>query len=61
VTQYIRGQLYIYLDFLLQNNKYQADEVDAINDFVYTVLRFIIGWFRRAKKLIPLVRSFIID
>jgi hypothetical protein len=54
VTQYIRGQLYIYLDFLLQNNKYQADEVDAINDFVYTVLRFIIGWFRRAKKLIPL-------
>jgi len=57
VTQYFRGQLYIYLDFLLQNNKYQPEEVLAINDFVQTVLRFITGWFRRAKKLIPLVRN----
>jgi len=39
---------------LLQNNKYQPEEVVAINDFVQTVLRFITGWFRRAKKLIPL-------
>lgn len=34
VTQYFRGQLYIYLDFLLQNNKYQPEEVLAINEFV---------------------------
>lgn len=58
-TQYLRGQLYIYLDFLLQNNKYQPEEADAINDFVYTVLRFVIAWFRRAKKLIPLVSKLI--
>ena len=40
-TQYFRGRLYVYVDHLLQNGKYQPEEVDAINDFIVQVLRLI--------------------
>ena len=41
-TQYLRGTLYIYVDFLLQNGQYSDESIDAINDFLYQVLRLII-------------------
>lgn len=56
-TQYFRGTLYTYVDFLMQNGKYTPEEADAVNDFLYTVLRLIVAWFKRAAKLIPLVSA----
>lgn len=54
-TQYLRGQLYIYVDFLLQGGSYTSEQVDAINDFLYNVLRLIVTWLKKIPKLIPLV------
>lgn len=53
-TQYLRGRLYIFVDFLLQNGKFTAEEADAVNDFIVQVLRLITAWFNKAQKLIPL-------
>ena len=33
-TQYFRGRLYVFVDFLLQNGKFSEEEADAVNDFI---------------------------
>jgi len=55
-TQYFRGQLYIYVDFLLQGGIQTSENADAINDFIYNVLRLIVTWIKKLPRLIPLVR-----
>jgi hypothetical protein len=47
-TQYLRGRLYVFVDFLLQNGKFNDEEPDAVNDFITQVLRLITAWFRKA-------------
>ena len=47
-TQYLRGRLYIFVDFLLQNGKFSSEEADAANDFIVQVLRLITAWFKKA-------------
>ena len=56
-TKYFRGQLYIYVDFLLGSNSYGNDQLDAANDFIYAVLRLITTWLKKVVRLMPLVRS----
>ena len=56
-TQYLRGRLYIFVDFLLQNGKFTSEEADAVNDFIVQVLRLITAWFKKAQKLIALVSN----
>jgi hypothetical protein len=55
-TQYFRGQLYIYVDFLLGSNNYDNDQLDAVNDFLYAILRLIVTWLKKVLHLMPLVR-----
>lgn len=55
-TQYFRGKLFIYVDFLLGSNNYTEEQIDAVNDFLYTVIRLIVHWLKKVPKLIPLVR-----
>ena len=40
-TQYFRGKLFIYVDFLLGSNHYNNDQIDAVNDFMNAILRLI--------------------
>lgn len=54
-TQYLRGHLYIYVDFLMQNGQYLNERADAVNDYIYHVLRLIVIWLKKIPKLIPLV------
>lgn len=54
-TQYFRGQLFIYVDMLLGSGDYDDEQVDAINDFLYTVLRLIVTWLKKVPKLMHLV------
>ena len=44
LTQLIRGRIFIYVDFLLGTNNYTDEQVDAINDFLYCILRMIVAW-----------------
>ncbi|CDW78729.1 UNKNOWN [Stylonychia lemnae] len=53
-TQYLRGDLYIYVDFLLQHSPYTDEEIDAINDFMYCVIRLIVTWLKKLPKLLHL-------
>lgn len=57
-TQYLRGSLYVYVDFLLGSTFASEEEVDSVNDFLYTVLKFIGQWLKKVLVLMPLV-SFI--
>lgn len=54
-TQYFRGQLFIYVDTILGSGDYDDEQVDAINDFLYTVLRLIVTWMKKVPKLMHLV------
>jgi hypothetical protein len=47
-TQYLRGRLYVFVDFVLQNGKFSEEEADAVNDFITQVLRLITAWFKKA-------------
>ncbi len=54
-TQYLRGRLYVYVDSLLGIFTYNEEQIDAVNDFLYTVLRLIVVYLKKFPKLIPLV------
>ena len=58
-TQYFRGSLFIYVDFLMGSNFYTDEQIDAANDFLYTVMRLIVTWLKKLPKLMPLVIFFI--
>ena len=55
-SQYFRGSFYIYVDFLLGSNTYTEEQIDAVNDFLYSVLRLIHTWLKKVVKLLPLVK-----
>ncbi len=46
-TQYLRGKLYIYVDFLLGGPIFKNEVIDAVNDFLYTVLRMIVAYLKK--------------
>ena len=54
-TQYLRGRLYVYTDFLLGYSSYIEDQVDAVNNFLYSVLKLIVTYFKKVPKLMHLV------
>jgi hypothetical protein len=55
-TQYLRGKLYIYVDFLLGSPQYNNEEqLEAVLEFMYSVLRLIVTWIKKLPSLMPLV------
>jgi hypothetical protein len=52
----LRGTLYVYVDFLLGGGPYTEEQTDAINAFLYLVLRLIVTWLKKLPKLVGLVK-----
>jgi len=53
VNQYIRGELFIFQDFLCHTN-IPEEHQPAIVEFLYEILNFCNAWLKKAKTLIPL-------
>mmetsp|Transcript_9589 Transcript_9589/g.9224 ORF Transcript_9589/g.9224 Transcript_9589/m.9224 type:complete len:87 (+) Transcript_9589:372-632(+) len=53
-TQTIRGNFYIYVDFLMGTPILKEEEIDAVNDYLYTVLRLIVAYLKKVPKLLHL-------
>lgn len=51
-TQYLRGCLFQACDFLLSANVYTEQEVLQVNEFFYQVIRLIVAWLKKVRKLI---------
>lgn len=47
VTQYFRGKLFIYVDFLFGGNEYHPAEIDEVIDFLKCVLLCIVVYLRK--------------
>ena len=52
VTQYLRGGLFVMVDFLLGANTYTEEELVEVNDFYKTVLRLIVAWLKKVPTLL---------
>ena len=46
-TQYFRGKLFVYVDFLFGSNEYSAEQIPEVIDFLKCVLRCIVAYLRR--------------
>ena len=52
ITQYLRGELYVYIDFLLGESIEEIDEnVMVIYDFLKEVINLIVLWLKMIPKL----------
>jgi hypothetical protein len=51
VTQYFRGHLIIYTDFLLGNNNYNAEDQAEINKFFKLVMRAIVTYLKKLRSM----------
>jgi len=56
VTQYIRGRLYILVDFVLGSNSYDEEQIVVINEFLKAYIDFAIAYIKKIPELIPKVR-----
>ena len=52
ITQYLRGILFIQVDFLLGSNVYTEEEKDEVMKFFKTVIRCCIAWLKKAPSLL---------
>jgi hypothetical protein len=52
VTQYLRGGLFVMVDFLLGANTYTEEELVEVTDFFKTVLRLIVAWLNKVPTLL---------
>ena len=52
LTQYLRGELFIAVDFLLSANTYSEDEIAEVCHFLKTVIRLIVHWLKKAPELL---------
>jgi hypothetical protein len=53
ITQYLRGKLFVFVDFLLSNNTitYSETDIDEINELIKAVLRLIVAWLKKVTTL----------
>ena len=51
LTQYLRGRLYVYVDFLMANLYDDPQVLPAVVDFLKRVLKLIAAWLRRFPGL----------
>ena len=40
----------------MQGNNYAEEEIEAVNLFLYNVLKLIVEWLKKFHELMPLVR-----
>lgn len=47
-TQYLRGRLFVYTDFLMSANgvAYSEEATEEIDDYLRSVLRLVVAWLR---------------
>lgn len=47
-TQYLRGRLFVYTDFLMSANtaSYSEEDTEEIDDYLRSVLRLVVAWLR---------------
>jgi hypothetical protein len=51
VTQYFRGSLFIFTDFLLGNNSYTPAEQEDINKFFKLVMKMIVTYLNKLRSM----------
>lgn len=49
VTQYYRGELYTFVDYLFDRGAYDTDELDEVIDFLKCVMRAIVVFLKKLK------------
>jgi len=50
-TQYIRGELFVYVDFLLGNSFTELEVLAEVENFIKSVLRLIVVWLKKLPTL----------
>lgn len=56
-TQYFRGKLYMYVDFLLSADYPEEVEqatLDAVIDFLNLVIKLVVQWMKKITTMGPL-------
>ena len=53
-TQYLRGTLFVYTDFLLSTytRPYTEEELVEVNDYMRAVIRLVVAWLRKTKEIV---------
>ena len=61
VSQYLRGEFFIAVDFVMTSNTYSDEVVVKVNDFIKGAIRLIVAWLRKAggllQKCLPVARQ----
>jgi len=58
ITQYLRGELFVFADFLLGgSHTITEDQVVEIEEFFKTFIRFTVVWLQTATDLSPKVSA----
>jgi hypothetical protein len=53
-TQYLRGRLFVYTDFLLSahTGSSSEEEPEELDEYLRDVVRLVVAWLRRATELV---------
>jgi len=53
-TQYLRGGLFVYCDFLLSGttSAYSEEETEAIDEYLRSVVRLVVAWLLKAATML---------
>jgi len=51
-TQYLRGEFFIAVDFVMTSNTYTEEVVVKVNEFIKAAIRLIVAWLRKAGSLL---------
>ena len=52
VAQYLRGKLFVLVDFVLGAGPYSESECLEANEFLRAVIRLVVAWLRKAPSLL---------
>lgn len=53
MTQYLRGSLFVNVDFVLSANTYTDEDVAQVIEFVKATIRLVIAWLKKVPSLLP--------
>ena len=51
LTQYLRGSLFVNLDFVLSSNTYTDENVLDVIEFAKAAIRLVIAWLKKVPLL----------
>ena len=53
LTQYLRGKLFVYVDFLMgAPNTYTEEDIDLVIEFLKSAIRCVVAWLKAAPALL---------